>query len=457
VGFYADVVADAVSLPACPDRTTAYSVLEALRFAATRVLDMHMEDLQVLVIGHVNRDEVDGLLWDPMPGGSGLLDQMCERFEEIAGIALEVVQDCPAACETSCIDCLQTFRNTYYHKHLNRKTAEELIKAWGWTLSFDHVIPARQPSKEPVGALQPVNEAERRLKHLLLAAGFEVGERGCQIKLDRAIGTTTPDVFYRAPHHDEDEGVCIYLDGLSGHLHGNPATEERDRRIRDWLRNNGYEVIEISVNQLDDADAMTRHFRKLAGYLRADGLREALRQDTDWFQHADESGTTRVRELPRRVRPRPEERYATCVPLVPLRFAAGGFSDAQQADPDDWEWVEMDTRRCLTEDMFVAQVKGKSMEPAIPDGAYCLFTHHVPGSRHGRTVVVELDGEVDTETGERYTIKRYYSEKTASDDGVWRHVQITLKPNNPDFVPILLTCEDEGSVRLVAELLEVLG
>ena len=40
-----------------------------MRFAATRVLDMHMEDLQVLVIGHVERDEVDALLWDPMPWG----------------------------------------------------------------------------------------------------------------------------------------------------------------------------------------------------------------------------------------------------------------------------------------------------------------------------------------------------------------------------------------------------
>lgn len=73
IGFYADVVADALSLPACPDQRTAYSVLEALRFAATRVLDMHMEDLQILVVGHVDRDDVDAILWDPMPGGSGLL------------------------------------------------------------------------------------------------------------------------------------------------------------------------------------------------------------------------------------------------------------------------------------------------------------------------------------------------------------------------------------------------
>ena len=91
----------------------AYSVLEAMRFGAARVLDMHMDDLQILVIGHVGRDDVDAVLWDPMPGGSGLLDQLCERFAEIVSAALEVVENCPAVCGSSCIDCLQTFRNAY--------------------------------------------------------------------------------------------------------------------------------------------------------------------------------------------------------------------------------------------------------------------------------------------------------------------------------------------------------
>ena len=99
VGFYADVVADVLSLPACANPTTAFSVLEAIRIGATRVLDMHMEDLQLLVIGHVDRDDVDGLLWDPMPGGSGLLEQLCERFEEIVAVAQDVVEHCPGECE----------------------------------------------------------------------------------------------------------------------------------------------------------------------------------------------------------------------------------------------------------------------------------------------------------------------------------------------------------------------
>ena len=131
VGFYADVTADALSLPECDDATTAYSVLEALRFGAARVLDMHMDDLQILVMGHVERNDVDAVLWDPMPGGSGLLDQLCERFGEIVQAAHDVVDNCPAVCGSSCIDCLQTFRNAYYHPSLDRAVARECLDDWG--------------------------------------------------------------------------------------------------------------------------------------------------------------------------------------------------------------------------------------------------------------------------------------------------------------------------------------
>lgn len=457
IGFYADVVADVISLPACPDQTTAYSVLEALRFGATRVLDMHMEDLQILVIGHVDRDEVDALLWDPMPGGSGLLDQICGRFEEIVDVAQEVVEKCPSACETACIDCLQTFRNGYYHKHLNRKKALEKIAAWGPRLAVLHEIPAKQPSQEPKEGTHPINEAERKLRHLLLAAGFEEGNRGVQIRLDRTIGTTTPDVIYRAPHHAEDEGICIYLDGLSGHIHGNAATAEQDQRIRTWLRNNGYEVIEIPANELDDEDAMTRHFRKLAGYLSNNELRDRLRSDHSWFRKAASAESAGERFTLRLVRPKPEERYVSCVPLVPLKAAAGAFGEPQNFREGDCDWVSIETRHRLRKGMFVAQVVGKSMEPTIPDRSYCLFAAPVTGTRQGRTVLVQLRDEADPETGERYTVKRYESEKSVSEDGTWRHLKITLKPNNPEFKPIILTCEDEGSVQVIAEMIEVIG
>jgi ATP-dependent helicase YprA (DUF1998 family)/SOS-response transcriptional repressor LexA len=457
VAFYADVIADALSLPACPDQKTAYSVLEAVRFGTTRVLDMHMDDLQILVIGHVDRDDVDGVLWDPMPGGSGLLELLCQRFEEIVDAALDVVRTCPGACEASCVDCLQTFRNAFYHKHLDRKVAADRLAAWGRSLAVSHAIPAMQSSREAGPTVHPPVDSERRLRHLLLAAGFAEGIRGQQIVLDRAIGTTTPDAIYRGPAHDENEGVCIYLDGLSGHLHGRPETAEQDRTIRTWLRNHGCEVIEIAVSDLYDQDAMVRHFRKLAGYLGATDLKQAVKADTSWFEAAGERGQAGRRPALRVVRPKPEERYVTCVPLVPLAVAAGTFGEPQHIEEGNWDWVEVDTGHRLRLGMFVAQVVGKSMEPRIPDGAYCLFASPVAGSRQGRTVLVQLRDTADRETGERYTVKRYESEKATSEDGTWRHVRITLRPINSEFEPIVLTTEDEDSVRVIAEVVDVLG
>jgi SOS-response transcriptional repressor LexA len=459
VGFYADVVADALSLPSCPDQATAYSMLEALRFAASQVLDMTMDDLQVLVLGHVDRDDVDAVLWDPMPGGSGLLDQICERFNEIVAVATEVVSDCPSACTTSCIDCLQTFRNGFYHKHLNRLLAEEKLRAWGGNLTFAHPIPAKQPSQAPAAGTQPVNEAERRLRHLLLAAGFEEGIRGEQIVLDRAVGSTTPDIIYRTADHAADEGICVYLDGLSEHIHGNPATAERDARIRAWLRNNGYEVLEIPVSDLADEAAMTRWFRKLAGYLNAPDLRNRVAADRSWFRGVEAHAPASERPALKLVRPAAGERYATCVPFVALKAAAGYFGDPTSIpDEEEWEhWAEVDTARTLRPGMFVAQVVGRSMEPGIPDGSYCLFSAPVAGSRQGKQVLVQLRDTSDPETGERYTVKRYESEKGVSEDGTWRHVRVVLKPTNREFEPIVLTVEDEGSVQVIAEVVQVLG
>ena len=295
VGFYADIAADALSLPGCTSATQAYSVLEALRMGATRILDMHMEDLQILVIGEIGNEAVKGLLWDPMPGGSGLLERLRERFAEVVEAARDVVTDCPSACESSCVDCLQTFRNSYYHNRLNREIALDALKEWGYQLAFQHGIPPQLPASLQADHAVPVNLAEMKLRHLLRAAGFEEGVRGHQIRLGGALGTTTPDVIYRDPDDDYCRGVCIYLDGMSRHIHGNPETSERDRTIRTWLKGSDYEVLEIPANELDDEDAMARHFRRLALYLGQGRMGRRLARDRSWFTRSDSS---RVRRLP---------------------------------------------------------------------------------------------------------------------------------------------------------------
>lgn len=156
-----------------------------------------------------------------------------------------------------------------------------------------------------------------------------------------------------------------------------------------------------------------------------------------------------VTSLPRR------RRFVHELPLVPLKVAAGAFGEPQAIETGEFERVRVNTDRPARPGLFVAQVLGRSMEPDIPDGAYCLFQAPVTGSRQGRIVLVELRDQVDPETGERYTVKRYESEVVGSGDS-WRHGSITLHPANPEFEAIVLGPADEERLRVVAELVEVL-
>lgn len=175
------------------------------------------------------------------------------------------------------------------------------------------------------------------------------------------------------------------------------------------------------------------------------------------FESAEPEAPQIVPFRPASVEPDTADRYVTCVPLFDLKAAAGGFGDPQHIDQaDDLKWVRVDSRHRLRPGMFVAQIVGRSMEPAIPDNSWCLFRSPVEGTRQGKTVLVELRGDPDPDTGERYTVKRYTSEKAErDDDGDWRHTRITLNPINPDYSSIVLSAEQDDAFRVVAEFLEV--
>jgi SOS-response transcriptional repressor LexA len=152
----------------------------------------------------------------------------------------------------------------------------------------------------------------------------------------------------------------------------------------------------------------------------------------------------------RRVTPRRNDRYATCIPRLDLKAAAGGFSDDQ--DPEFEEWVEVNPSHALRKGMFVARVVGRSMEPLIPDGAYCLFQFKAPQVRNDLVGLFQLYSAEDPELGGRFTVKKLkVSARSDLDEGLRRVA--TLVPENPMFEPIPVAADD---IKLVAEFLEVL-
>jgi hypothetical protein len=282
-GIFANVITNTLSIQDCENREVAYSIMEAIRHGASNVLDMDLEDLQILTIGHPGTDRVDVLLYDPMPGGSGLLEQIIAKWPTIVDASIAVVDGCRARCQSACIDCLFNFRNSYYHRYLNRHTALKKLQQWGDTLTLSHTIPAKLPTQTENAEHRPVNAPEQLLQHMFQRAGFPDPVPQKSIDLGRPLGQTIPDFFFEDPE-GRVEGICIYLDGMSKVIHGDPDRQKKDRVIREALDNEGYEVIAIPCGDLGDRAKMAKVFFKIGRILFKKQQAKAIRDRTDWFE-----------------------------------------------------------------------------------------------------------------------------------------------------------------------------
>jgi hypothetical protein len=148
------------------------------------------------------------------------------------------------------------------------------------------------------------------------------------------------------------------------------------------------------------------------------------------------------------------EKFVSLVPLYSLEAAAGSFGESDPAECIGWVKPPKGTK--INQWHFVARVVGKSMEPLIKDGTYCLFKYGVVGSRAGRIVLVQNSKIFDPETGGSYTIKKYQSKKISDKEGSWKHVSIQLLPINSTFKPIEITAESEDEIKVIAEFVSVL-
>lgn len=189
----------------------------------------------------------------------------------------------------------------------------------------------------------------------------------------------------------------------------------------------------------------------LSGFLRI-GDRNAIEYAGDAGRVADRLFREHVASAdePAEVLP-----FVTHLPLYGLRAAATkfgeGFEPAEIGEPDTWVRAPHGLR--LSEGMFIAQVVGRSMEPLIPDGSYCVFRTPVTGTRQGKRLLIEQSGGAGADPSSRYTVKRYTSQKRTRDDDSWEHTSIRLEPLNPEFEAFDL---GEGEFRVIAEFVQVL-
>ncbi len=141
-------------------------------------------------------------------------------------------------------------------------------------------------------------------------------------------------------------------------------------------------------------------------------------------------------------------KYKTHAPVYDLSVAAGYWGP--EGVPTEIGWIPV-PNRTLSEGMFAARVTGRSMEPKIPSGSWCLFRPISAGSRQGKLILVQVNTHTDPVDGGRYTIKRYHSTKRVSEDG-WQHETIELQPLNKEYQPIEVSPEEAEDLRVIGEL-----
>jgi hypothetical protein len=277
----------------------------------------------------------------------------------------------------------------------------------------------------------------------------------CQgLELDYVGVIIGPDLAYRDGCIVSDAGKRASSDKSVRGLKSMLKTErEKAHAFADAIVKNTYRTL------------MTRGMKGCYVYCTDPPLREFFRSRLRAIGVGLEDGVPTVTTEPsnvlllKRVTKQERDAGVAAAPLVDLRFAAGNFSDPQALAHEADEWVVLPDWVSPQPGLFVAQVIGESMNRRIPNGAWCLFRANPAGTREGKVVVVQHRSIADPETGGRYTVKLYSSEKTAATDGDWRHTRITLRPDStqPGFQPLVIERpESDEGFAVIAEMLMVM-
>lgn len=135
--------------------------------------------------------------------------------------------------------------------------------------------------------------------------------------------------------------------------------------------------------------------------------------------------------------------------LFEMRAACGYFGDGESIMPAGW--IQVSGLGRLNRNMFMVRASGKSMEPQIHDGDYCVFRANPAGSRLNKIVLAQHRMVYDPDNGGAYSIKKYTSTKLFRQNGEWIHEKIVLQPLNHQFEPIEIKEEEADDFQIIGE------
>lgn len=147
VALHADARSELLILGPFEEDPAAINAVVALQLGIRRTLETGDQDLEALTLKEEDDRKV-GVLFDPMPGGSGLLPLLKENWTDVIQAAREILQGCD--CETACYRCLLTFRNQQHHGELNRHVALNALGDIEGSFKQEYPFPRRSSRKQRI-------------------------------------------------------------------------------------------------------------------------------------------------------------------------------------------------------------------------------------------------------------------------------------------------------------------
>lgn len=236
----------------------AVSLGESLTLLGSHMFDMERDDLKWLPLP-VGEDDWELFLYDPMPGGSGLLEQFLEEWSSVSEAARNILGGCPSGCLTSCYDCLRTYYNQFHHEMLDRHVALEFLESIGERPTSSNVIEPIDEIPDIGAAEEDTNIYEKQLENIVTEEwGFSGFTRQVEVDLPSIGSYTKPDLAH------EDAKIAIYLDGPH---HDEAGQQARDRVLRQALRSQDWSVVEILIQDFDNDQMMEMYKQQISSTL----------------------------------------------------------------------------------------------------------------------------------------------------------------------------------------------